>query len=249
MAIALVVVHKTFGGHKWSNTHCVRIGAADNSTPTGADLTASGITGTWTTTNTSGTPPDILHAIIGMERLLHTPDVQITDVLVTDGKRNTGPNASTIYATASMSLAGTLAGAALGLDLLEPGGITALYHRNVAGFGHKPGRLFIRGGLAESWVSVGGPRMVQWTGNAPNAALTTALASANTMMAPYYSPTAGSTSGAYMLPVYVTPKQKAANAALPPVGTLVDAIPITSLSLVGPVLRQVQRGRKRKTTP
>lgn len=248
MSIALVITHKTMGGHRWSNTHCVQIGAEDSQAPTATDLQTIGAAGTFTDAQTNGSPTNILQAILAFERTLTPTVATFTDILVTDGKRNTGANPSTMYATASINLPGLVTAQqtwGAGVDILEPGAVTCLVHRNVAGFSHKPGRLFLRGVLAESDVTVGGPRMVQWSGGAPSAGWVSAFNAAAAKLAPYFLGGANATTMSYVLPVYVTPKQKFLNPNLPPVGSLVLAIGCSGLSLVGPVVRQVQRGRKR----
>lgn len=245
MSIAEVIVHKSLGGHKWSNTHAIQIGADSGAAPTSADLITAGAGTAFTTANTSGTPPDILHAIVAAERALMYPDVTITDILVTDGKRNTGPSPSTIYASISMNLACVMTGTVAG-NALVPGAVDALIHRNVVGFGHKPGRLFLRGSILNTQVVSTGPRMIAWLNNTAPTALTSAMPVASGFLAPYFYGGASASTAMYVLPLYLTPKQFAAAPGTVKVGTLYGVVPISSWALVGPVVRQVPRGRKKK---
>lgn len=247
MSIALVIVHKTLGGHKWSNTHAFRIGIDAAGAPSDADLSAAGAGTTLTDVNTSTSPTNIIQAIVAFERFMHQPDVLFTDVLVTDGKRNTGTTPSTQYAALSgpnvngALSAGTAAGATL-----EPGAISLLVHRNVVGFGHKPGRMFLRGALLESDVAVGGPRMIQWTSATPTGNWTAYLATAQAKLAPYLFGGSGTDAqGKYLLPIFMTPKQHLTNPTIP-VGQLINGRDVSGFTIVGPAVRQTQRGKKKK---
>lgn len=245
MPIAEVIVHKTMGGHKWSNTHAIRWGAmSDNNAPADADLTTAGAASTFTDANTSSAPTNILQAIVAFERALHQAAVTFSDILVTDGKSNSGTTPSTVYASVSLPALVGRGGSSPAANVVA-GGITMLVHRNIVGFGHKPGRLFLRGCMVDGQVMVGGTRMVQFEATA-QADLTTLLATAQGSLTPYLTGGANHATVSYVLPIYVTPKQKLANPALPKVGTLVNALDVSSFSLVAPVLHQVQRGRKKK---
>lgn len=246
MAIAEVIVHKTMGGHRWSNTHAIQVGPDGAAAPSNADLVAAGANNSFNAASTSGTgPTSILQAIVAAERALHFPDVTISDVLVTDGKRNTGPTPSTIYASISVGLAGTNGTAQT--NAVDVGGVTILIHRNVVGFGHKPGRYFLRGAMISSWVTLGGPRMIQWVNNIVPTQVTSAISTAQGFLQSYMgvAPT-GATQAAYVLPLYITPRMFALSPTGPKVGSLYGVIQLNGFSLVGPVLRQTQRGRKKK---
>lgn len=245
MSVALVITHKQMGAHKWSNTHAIQIGVETSQAPSNADLTAAGAASTLDATTTGSSPSNILQAIVAFERVLHSSSVQFTDVLVTDGKSNTGANASTVYASISMSGVTGSRAAPTTVDI-TPGNVTLLVHRNVIGFGHKPGRMFLRGVLGDGEVEVGGARMLQFSGNTllnMNTLLTTAVGRLTGYL---YSGTGATPATFLCLPLYVTPKQLLANPALPKVGTLNGVVPLSGYGIVGPVGRQVQRGRKKK---
>lgn len=247
MAVALVVVHKTLGGHRWSNTHAIQIGVDGTSAPTDADLLTAGAGSTLTDANTNASPTNIIQSIIAFERLMHLADVVFTDVLITDGKRPTATGGRE-YATLSIpNLLGLQGGLAAGGATLSPGNVVLLVHRNVVGFGHKPGRMQLRGVLTDANVAIGGQRMLTWTDAATATAFNNILATAQAKLQPSFNiaaPTA--TSVQYVLPVYETPKQHLLDGGTIPVGQLKGSIPISGFSVVGPVGRQVPRGRKRK---
>lgn len=248
MTIACVVVHKQFGGKKWSNTHCVAIGSGLAGEPTNVDLTTAGAGSTLDATTTGASPTNIIQAIVAFERLMHQPDVSFTDVLITDGKKNNAQGTQNSYATMAMSnLPGLLSSGTAQGAVVEPGAITLLVHRNLYGFGHKPGRLFLRGTLLEGNVQIGGTRLIMMdTGSAGIWA--GLLSTAQAKLTPYFHAVPGANDVTYCLPLYMTPKQHIANPTVP-VGELWGALPVSGFSLVGPVVRQVQRGKKKKVTP
>lgn len=244
MSIAVVIVHKTLGGHKWSNTHGIRIGTGSTPGLSNADLVTAGASTTLDATTTGASPVNIIQAIVAFERLIHNPDVLFTDVLITDGQPNVPGGTTNQYASMTMSNLPGLAGTAGG-TALEPGGIAWLIHRNVVGFGHKPGRMFVRGALVETSVSVGGPRMIQFEGTSA-ASWTTQLATAQAKLTAYLYGGGSNATAGYGLPIYMTPKGHITQPTVK-VGTLVNMLDVSGFSSVAPVLRQVQRGKKRKT--
>lgn len=245
MSIALVEVEKTFGSHTWSNTYGVVIGAGTG-IPGNTDLDAIGAAAQITAANTSGTGAlTFLQRLVYFERQMYDANVFVTGVYVTDGKKAKVNPAATVYATQAFSVAGQRAVTGAPNTIL-PGNVTLLIHRNIAGYGHKPGRLFLRACLSETDVKVGGPKMIDWTDQTVAASYGTTLgfAISNSLLNRHLQGGADATVAVLALPIYAT--TRTASLLGQPVGSLVDAIPVNGMSVAYPVGRQVQRGRKRK---
>jgi hypothetical protein len=248
MPIAIVITKKSLGGHTWSNTHAVIIGGTQPGPPAGADLQAIGADQPFTSANTGSTPAAFfLHRLLAFERFLHGPDVTFTQLYITDGLRNILNAANTVYASIALpGLVGTNPRTTSGgaNTTLEVGGVTLMLHRNPVGFSVKPGRMYLRGALDEASAGVGGPKMIQWqTGGTAQADwtgyVTTALGYG--LIQHLHGGTAAATAE-YGIPHYQP--QRLATASIPK-GSLTFVYGCSGISIVGPVLRQVARGRKR----
>lgn len=251
MSVALCVIHKKYGGHTWSNTHAVQIGATASGMPTPVDLSNIGAGQAITDANTTTNPPNFLAALLAFERLLHYGDVQFTDLYITDGRRPQATGETNIYFTQTLGFAGlsseggvpaphTVAAA------LMAGSITWLIHRNIVGMGHKPGRMFVRGAISENAVSMNGPTLVAWDPAANGPAYQTYLqGTAMPMLAPYLFGGAQAATAQYSVPIYAPKKNTPVGWKA---GELMSTIPVISFDSVGPVSRQVKRGKRRKAT-
>lgn len=246
MSVALITVHKTLGGHRWSNTHAVQIGVSSTGIPTDAELVTLGAASAMTDGNTSSNPGNFLQYIVAFERFMVRPDVTVTDVYVTDGKQKKLDPTAGVYANVPVGLAGrfnasgTLAGATL-----EPGAITLELHRSGPGFSMKPGRMFLRGALTEDAIEVGGARMIQWTSGAAAAYQTNLANAVGPWLTQFFVGGAQQNTVLYGIPHYANAADVSAGQAHH-VGELMFVRGINNITVVGPVVRQTQRGRKKK---
>lgn len=246
MSIALVIIKKDIGGHTWSNTHGVWIGATTG-IPTDADLTSIGAGGTFTAAQTSGAgATNFLQRLIHFERMLHGPAVHFNSVYVTDGKNGKEAGSPKVYYTAPLDLVGanTQMGP-LTQTGMEPGGVVWLVRRMIVGFSHKPGRLFLRGCLGEAQVQLAGTKMIDWESTGVRDQWTTQLNSAVTTSTLNTHFSGGTNAGQAILGV---PHYLLATETTDPlaVGDLGAVMPISGFANAGVALRQVQRGRRKK---
>lgn len=253
MGIGLVVIDKSWQGNTWSNTYAFSANVAAGSTLalTADDLIQIGATQPFTVDNTDARPPSgaaylggefLLHALVGFERLLYNSEITIDRVYVTDGRENPGTS-SALYAAVPTLLPGL---SPEDVNGIAPGSITLLLNRTPATLGQRPGRLYLRGVIADRAISFGGNKLVRWTDalsrqGATGFILTSLL---NAEVPNYYnlgsSPNVRLGIAKYASPLFTTE---------PITNDLVAVAPIAGFSVVGPVARQVNKGRRRPTLP
>lgn len=246
MSIALVIIKKDVGGHTWSNTHAVQIGAGTTGIPTDADLASIGAGGAFTAALTaSGGGTNFLQRLISFERLNHGPAVHFNTVYLTDGKNGKEAGSPKVYYTAALDLVGLSGQFDAGVLHYIPGGITWMLRRNVVGFSHKPGRLYFRGALAEADIQMNGQNMVDWETTTVRDSFTgqiTSSLSGSGLGTHLYGGT-NAAAALYGVAAYA----RAIDVTDPlAVGDLFAVLPCSGFTNGGPVLRQVRRGKKKK---
>lgn len=243
MSIALVTITKALAGQVWENTHVIGLGGDLTSTPSDADLTTWGAASSITSGTTSGgAGVNLIQRIVNFERLLHTTYVTVTGVYLTDGKRNRLGN--TEYWTTLTSLPCLLAGPAA-QSSLAPGSISCVVNRNPAGFSHRPGRLFVRGMLADSDVVFSTNRLVDFTDATTRSAVAANVAAAvsGSGITTHLSGGSNIANGSYCIGHYHHTKVPPPPPNLE--GQLESASVVASIGLGLVTTRQGTRGRRR----
>lgn len=251
MASMLVIVEKEVSGEMFANTHCVITNAAPNAAVVDNDLLLIGANGSFTSTDTDGSAAaeGFLQAVLAFERLMMYPIVTFKNLYVTDGKRNftsSGAPVANHFFTTALDFAGLSTKQAPAGDLslsVNPGAITWQVNRNPMGFSNRKGRMFFRSALLEAETRIAGPKLVDWSNTSVRdiaaAWLVTQVGVSN--LDDYIKDGASVATVQYAIPHY----QRVTAGAIRE-GELIGATPVQGFTSVGPVLRQVKRGRKEK---
>lgn len=246
MGIGLVLIQKEYNGEVWTNTHCFSTGAPlelDDSDldeigfpslVVDMDVWSGG--GAYTPT---GAP--FLAALLAFERKITLAPVSFTKMYITDGKQEDIADPNT-FAVRSFNLPGLAPMGGVADTQLVPGSIALQINRSPFGYGNRQGRMQLRGCMIDGDVRFATRGGVDFTDAAVRAVYNTKLANvieASGIGAYFGLVTEGV---GYCIPHYA-PKD-----AAPPLkyGQLVGATPIASLSVAGPVSRQMRKGKKKK---
>lgn len=246
MAIGLVIIEKELNGETWTNTHA--FGTGGDTALTSEDMDAIGVpevqAGGLPALGGAGYDPatgKFLSALLAFERYLTFSPINYTRVYVTDGKINNiaDPNA---FAVATLGVTGGRSLAADSPDTIMPGNVTLQINRVPASYSVRQGRMYMRGVLTDSAVKFAGRGGVAYTDNSTadvyRTLLQTALAGSG--LPRFFG--AGSTTVFYAIPRYVTEPLLGVQRE----GQLDSVNAIGSLVVLGPVSRQMKRGKKRK---
>lgn len=242
MPVGLVVTEKEVNGEIWSNTWGVgfdigQVGGLDE-----ASLIALGalIPFTDATTNIGNGgyqgSTHLFHAILGFERQLYPTFVNFARIYVSDGRRNS-ITAEPLYLSVPLDFQGLRS---VSQDATIPGGLTLMVNRIPGQLGVRRGRLYLRSVLGDGDVRFAGNRLVDWTNATVRTAAETLVAGAiaNSFLDNFFVSEPNPTEQQYLcIPQFET---EGINS-----GTILDVSPVSGLTVVRPVLRQVQRGRRR----
>lgn len=251
MPIGLITIEKQLQGEKWVNTYGVAYDTLDTADLTDSALSDMGFGETYGPEDTDPEVPvslrssRILQAILTWERAIHFTSVALTKAYITDGKDNSEAPANT-FATLDLALTGLRpAGSPPDFRLLAPGNTTLQINRVPATFSARRGRLFLRACMLREEVSPGPRRLVDFSSP-------TALATYQTLVTGLV---ASSDLGAFMssdgsmpdpprqaliIPKYSPPVPSNPGAG----GELIGGTFVREFIVVGPVGRQVPRGRR-----
>lgn len=251
MGVGLIVVKTAVGSDDWTNTWGVKIGDTTSALVEG-EIEALLAGGTPDNPALSDTTPqgnfqgDVspLYSILAFHRRVTIGPARITGVYITDGKRNNQVTPTNVYASYATSLASTYGTPVEDNAGIVPLSICWLINRNVAGFGHKPGRLYLRHALPDTAVRPGTRDGVDWQTAAIGADQAAALALyvEGSGLGAWFAngaPADNAIPAQIGLPVY------AGEFATGQAGNLMDVLPLASLSSHNPVSRQMTRGRRR----
>lgn len=247
MGIGLITVQKEYQGEQWINTHAFSTGA-----PTALDdsdiaeigwETASAdwnahTGGTGFTAGTEG----LVGCILAFERNMHYTGILINKIYVSDGKQEDIADPNT-FAVATVSLPGLRTMGGTAEEMILPGSIALQINRQPAGYSARQGRLFMRGVLQDSQVRFASRGGVDFT--------TSAIRDGNNVfvnltinqsgLSRYFS--GGALPVQYCIPHYQKKEDDPAGKG----GKLIGVTQVAKLVMVGPVSRQMKRGRKRVT--
>lgn len=255
MGIGLVSVKTEVEGQDWVNTYGISVngeftGSLDEDDLTvltqGVDFTDPAISDPDNPAYLGAQSP--LVALLGFHRrMTYTPAV-ITGLYVTDGKRNGGASVGdTNYFSANLNLAALKDVGGNGQTRV-PLSLAWLVNRNPAGFGVKPGRLYLRYALTDEQVRAGTRDGVTWATVQASIDAGAYLATTlnNTGMIDWLGGTGSPTPGPLEigLPRYVAAGGAGGLAA----GELFAITKLASYSSHDPVSRQLTRGRRRRTS-
>lgn len=249
MGIGLIVIDKSFQGETWSNTYAFSVGnpPLNVGTLSQTDLFDIGATQPFTFDNTDPRPPSapdylggdfLLHSLVGFERLLYSPDITIDRVYVTDGRENPSTGGA-LYAAIPTQLVGL---ANENVAEILPGSVTLLLNRVPATLGQRPGRLYLRGMLSEGAVSFGGNKLVRFANATARQVVNNIIFTSqlNSEVGNYF--VNGSSNNVRL---GIAKYASALNTTQPITNDLIAIAPISGFSVVGPVARQVTKGRRR----
>lgn len=245
MAAALINVTFNHEGEEWGNTWGVEVGGAFQITQ--ADIEALGAL---TALNADGTINknnafSIINSILRFHEALLPPFVKITEVYLTDGIRRRAQGllgSVNAFWVATVNASGTR-NPNSSPDQYAPGSIALQVNKNPAFFSVRRGRVFLRALLADTDVRFGGRGGVDWTSPTRRDAISAVVQDALTT-----SQLAAHFIGAINvngLPSIGIPFYYGKLAPIAAVGSLSGIHPMENLAVVGPVSRQMKKGRKR----
>jgi hypothetical protein len=251
MGVGILTITKNVEGQEWVNTWGIvkgtPVGALSNAEL--AAILATNPAGGFTAANTNPTDgayvgaDSIIAALLGFERELHYSAVSFSNLNISDG---TTPGAPTgAFWSQAISFTGLRdAGAGAPIATVAPLNIACLVNRNSSQISVKAGRIYYRAILLDTQVKPGSKVGVTWTDASAQAALTTALANAESDagLAAYYSTDSETAPDIGLaIPHYGTVDETE--------GVVISGNVISGLSMNKPVSRQLTRGRRRRTTP
>jgi hypothetical protein len=239
MAYGLINIQKTLAGEDWINTYGLMSDGSALAPITGTDIpniNQQPVTDATTDPN-SGTyagGTSLVHAILGFERLMHSKDVEFTQVYITDGQDNSG-NVNNVFQVVDTSFAGLET--SITASDVAPGSITLQVNRNPVGYSQRRGRIFLRACMKQTWIGIGSNRLVDFATPSDRTDTESRLATAITssLLDSFMAGGSQVTSMALAIPSY--------NALT---GALDGGVIIESLVVRNIVSRQVKRGRKEK---
>lgn len=244
MSIVNIHTNKIVAGEQYSNVWTAIIDGVGSGFP--SDPEVAQVVGP-PVTDASTDPLDalfqgllhLLHAIIAFERLLASTEVIFSSVYVTDGKKQTGESANTFYTQTLVDVFGTLSGS--GGDLMAPGNCTLMLGRNPLGFGARAGRIFLRGSLKSAEIDIQGFRLLGFRDNTQRDAVVARVSAAldDSGLSLYLGSAPGPDGVNLGIAHYYNGPD------VDQVGNLVSAQFMSSIAVVRPTARQVQKGRKR----
>lgn len=249
MGLGLVIIEKTYNGESWSNTHAFSTG--EETELDDADLNAIGFplvqSGGTDDFGGQGALPStatFLQAIITFERLLHWNDISFTKVYVTDGKIADLALTNT-FAVAAINFGGLASVGTVDPNTIMPGNVALQINRAPFNYSNRQGRMLLRGCLLDNEVRFANRGGVAWTNSEAAAVVQNRVdvAFGNSNIAGFMGASTTSTVR-FCIPKYSTSNVLGGARK----GQLISAVPIGGLTLVGPVSRQMKRGKKKKVT-
>lgn len=240
MGHGLIIIKKDLDGEEFSNTYgffyesgLTQLGPAD--------LVAVGAETPITDTNTTPSltdAPNLLHRLIGFDRLLSHVNVQYREVYITDGTRN-ATDPGNVFFTAPLDFLGLWSSANP-----VPGAITLMIQRVPSGFSARKGRLYMRAALDESEVRLGGDKMITWQtpGTRTTVVNRVNIAVTESELNLHFADEFGGPGPTLTIPNFEEvplPNGKIGR-------NLIGGTPIARLTAHAPTARQVKKGRKEK---
>ena len=246
MGNGVIVIKKQFQGEEWVNTHPFSVNG--DGSLTNDDLVAIGMDRDLSNAGTTPGniafgdgvgPVPLLYAVLGWERLMHFDQIQFTAVYVTDKLENSavtdlGANTFAVKPLGFNGLRGTAAS-------IAPGNITAMVNRVPAVFSRRAGRMYLRGCLYMQAVAFLGRGLLGWANNDARNDFETLLTNSvnSSGLNAFFQGGLGLGEvgiGRYRRGLQVPPLDE---------GDLYEVVQIEGLRSMGPVSRQVKRGRAR----
>lgn len=245
MASCLINVTFNHEGEEWGNTWGVSVGATAQITQ--LDIESLGAV---TALNADGTIAkgavvSVINSILRFHEELLPPFVKITEVYLTDGVRRRAQGLlGTLNAfwVASVNAVGAR-NPNSSPDQYAPGSIVLQVNKNPAYYSVRRGRVFLRALLADTDVRFGGRGGVDWTSPARRDAISAVVQAAMTssQLSEHFAGVISDNGN----PSIGIPFYYGKLAPIASIGSLAGVRPIENLAVVGPVSRQMKKGRKR----